>query len=41
QQKELLQQYHAANILLIECLGRESIINAQVRTNIENKLSRI
>ena len=38
QQKDLLKQYHTANILLMECLGREAVIDRGVRTEIENTL---
>jgi len=38
QQKELLGQYHTTNILLMECLGREAVIDRGVRAEIENTL---
>ncbi|PZV28271.1 MAG: signal transduction protein [Snowella sp.] len=38
QQKDLLEQYHTANILLMECLGREAVIDRGVRAEIENTL---
>jgi hypothetical protein len=38
QQKYLLSEYHNANILLMECLGREAVIDRGVRTEIENTL---
>ena len=38
QQNYLLDQYHTANILLIECLGREAVIDRGVRAEIENTL---
>ena len=38
QQKYLLNQYHDANILLMECLGREAVIDRGVRSEIENTL---
>ncbi len=38
QQKDLLGQYHTANILLMECLGREAVIDRGVRVEIENTL---
>jgi predicted NACHT family NTPase len=37
-QKELLDQYCTANILLMECLGREAVIDRGVRAAIENTL---
>ena len=38
QQKKLLEKYRAANILLMECLGREAVIDRGVRAEIENTL---
>jgi hypothetical protein len=38
QQKDLLEKYHNANILLIKCLGREAVIDRGVRAEIENTL---
>jgi hypothetical protein len=38
QQKDLLEPYHTANILLMECLGREAVIDRGVRAAIENTL---
>jgi predicted NACHT family NTPase len=38
QQKDLLKQYRTANILLMECLGREAVIDRGVRAEIENTL---
>jgi predicted NACHT family NTPase len=38
QQKDLLEKYHTANILLMECLGREAVIDRGVRAEIENTL---
>jgi hypothetical protein len=37
-QKDLLDQYFIANILLMECLGREAVIDRGVRAAIENTL---
>ena len=37
-QKDLLDQYFIANILLMECLGREAVIDRGVRAEIENTL---
>lgn len=37
-QKDLLKQYLTANILLMECLGREAVIDRGVRAEIENTL---
>ena len=38
QQKDLLNEYRNANILLMECLGREAVIDRGVRAEIENTL---
>ncbi len=38
QQKDLLEKYHTANILLMECLGREAVIDRGVRAETENTL---
>ena len=38
QQKYLLETYRTANILLMECLGREAVIDRGVRVEIENTL---
>jgi hypothetical protein len=37
-QKDLLEKYLTANILLMECLGREAVIDRGVRAEIENTL---
>lgn len=38
QQRDLLERYNNANILLMECLGREAVIDRGVRAEIENTL---
>ena len=38
QQKDLLWKYLNANKLLMECLGREAVIDRGVRAEIENTL---
>jgi hypothetical protein len=38
QQQDLLWEYHTANNLLMECLGREAVIDRGVRSEIENTL---
>jgi hypothetical protein len=38
QQKDLLNEYRNANILLMKCLGREAVIDRGVRAEIENTL---